>query len=142
MEQALALANESAHQGEVPIGAVLVKDGQVISRSGNSPISSLDPTAHAEINTMRLAATILGNYRLVETTLYSTLEPCVMCAGAIMHARISRLVFGAYDQKFGACGSVMNLFEHEKLNHHTSVEGGVMRTECATVLQTFFKNRR
>jgi len=142
MVQALTLAKESALKGEVPVGAILVKDGQVISQSGNSPISSLDPTAHAEVNTLRLAANIMGNYRLVGTTLYSTLEPCVMCAGAIIQARISRLVFGAYDQKSGACGSVIDLFGHEKLNHHTSVLGGVMPTECAEVLQTFFKIRR
>ncbi|MDC1311296.1 tRNA adenosine(34) deaminase TadA [Burkholderiales bacterium] len=142
MEQALKLATKSAANGEVPVGSVLVADGVIIAQSGNAPISLVDPTAHAEINTIREGASFSGNYRLVGTTLYSTLEPCVMCAGAIMHARIGRLVFGAYDKKSGACGSIVNLFENHQLNHHTSVVGGLMEDECAAVLKSFFQKRR
>ena len=142
MEQALKLASECAAKGEVPVGSVLVADDVIIAQSGNAPISLMDPTAHAEINTIRKGASCLGNYRLVGTTLYSTLEPCVMCAGAIMHARIERLVFGAYDEKSGACGSVVDLFGNNQLNHHTSVIGGLMANECAAVLKSFFKKRR
>ncbi|MBT5671453.1 MAG: tRNA adenosine(34) deaminase TadA [Betaproteobacteria bacterium] len=142
MSRALRFARESALRSEVPVGAVLVQDGNVIGGAGNSPIFSSDPTAHAEINTIRLAASAVRNYRLVGTTLYTTLEPCVMCAGAIIHARISRLVFGAYDPKSGACGSVVDLFSEHNLNHHTTVMGGVLQTECSEVLQTFFKSRR
>lgn len=142
MEQALQLASESAAQGEVPVGCVLVSNGKLIAQSGNSPISQIDPTAHAEIKAIRLGALHSRNYRLVGTTLYSTLEPCVMCAGAIMHARIERLVFGAYDKKSGACGSVVDLFGYEQLNHHTTVVGGVMANQCAAVLKSFFKKRR
>ncbi len=142
MSRALRFARESASRSEVPVGAVLVQDGKVIGGAGNSPIFSSDPTAHAEINTIRLAASAVRNYRLVGTTLYTTLEPCVMCAGAIIHARISRLVFGAYDPKSGACGSVVDLFSEHNLNHHTTVMGGVLQTECSEVLQTFFKSRR
>lgn len=142
MSRALRFARESASRSEVPVGAVLVQDGKVIGGAGNSPIFSSDPTAHAEINTIRLAASAVRNYRLVGTTLYTTLEPCVMCAGAIIHARISRLVFGAYDPKSGACGSVVDLFSEHNLSHHTTVMGGVLQTECSEVLQTFFKSRR
>ncbi|MDG1161839.1 MAG: tRNA adenosine(34) deaminase TadA [Burkholderiales bacterium] len=142
MSRALRFARESASRSEVPVGAVLVQNGKVIGGAGNSPIFSSDPTAHAEINTIRLAASAVRNYRLVGTTLYTTLEPCVMCAGAIIHARISRLVFGAYDPKSGACGSVVDLFSEHNLNHHTTVMGGVLQTECSEVLQTFFKSRR
>ena len=142
MSRALRFARESALRSEVPVGAVLVQDGKVIGGAGNSPIFSSDPTAHAEINTIRLAASAVRNYRLVGTTLYTTLEPCVMCAGAIIHARISRLVFGAYDHKSGACGSVVDLFSELNLSHHTTVMGGVLQTECSEVLQTFFKSRR
>lgn len=142
MSRALRFARESASRSEVPVGAVLVQNGKVIGGAGNSPIFSSDPTAHAEINTIRLAASAVRNYRLVGTTLYTTLEPCVMCAGAIINARISRLVFGAYDPKSGACGSVVDLFSEHNLNHHTTVMGGVLQTECSEVLQTFFKSRR
>jgi tRNA(adenine34) deaminase len=142
MEQALQLALESAAQGEVPVGCVLVSNGTVVAQSGNSPISQIDPTAHAEINAIRLGAQHFKNYRLVGTTLYSTLEPCIMCAGAIMHARIERLVFGAYDKKSGACGSLVDLFGNKQLNHHTSVVGGVMENQCAASLKSFFKKRR
>ena len=142
MEQALKLASENADQGEVPVGCVLVSNGVLIAQSGNSPISQIDPTAHAEINVIRSGALHTKNYRLIGTTLYSTLEPCAMCAGAIMHARIERLVFGAYDKKSGACGSVVDLFGNEQLNHHTTVVGGVMADQCAAVLKSFFKKRR
>ena len=142
MEQALQLASNSAAHGEVPVGCVLVLNGTVIAQSGNSPISHIDPTAHAEINAIRLGAQHFKNYRLIGTTLYSTLEPCAMCAGAIMHARIERLVFGAYDKKSGACGSVVDLFGNKQLNHHTSVVGGVMEDQCAASLKSFFKKRR
>jgi tRNA(adenine34) deaminase len=142
MQQALALASSAAINGEVPVGAIVVKDGQVIGRGGNAPIRLHDPTAHAEIQALRQAATHLGNYRLVDCTLYVTLEPCAMCAGAIQHARIAKLVYGASDPKTGACGSVINLMAEPKLNHHCEVVGGVMAVECGTMLSTFFKQRR
>lgn len=142
MQQALALAQRAAQQQEVPVGAVVVKDGLVIGRGSNAPISLHDPTAHAEIMALRDAAKHLGNYRLVDCTLYVTLEPCAMCSGAIQHARIARLVYGASDPKTGACGSVINVMAEPKLNHHTQVEGGVMHTECGALLSAFFKQRR
>jgi len=120
----------------------VVKDGVVIGRGGNASISSHDPTAHAEIAALRDAAQYLGNYRLVDCTLYVTLEPCAMCAGAMQHARIARLVYGASDSKTGACGSVVNLMAEPKLNYHTEVVGGVMAAECGAVLSTFFSDRR
>ncbi len=142
MLQALQLAQQAALAGEVPVGAIVVKDGAIIGRGGNAPIDSHDPTAHAEINAIRQAAQKIGNYRLVGCTLYVTLEPCAMCAGAIQHARIARLVFGASDPKTGACGSVINLMNEEKLNHHTKVTGGVLATECGHTLSAFFSARR
>jgi tRNA(adenine34) deaminase len=142
MQQALALASSAANNGEVPVGAIVVKDGQVIGRGGNAPIGLHDPTAHAEIQALRQAATHLGNYRLVDCTLYVTLEPCAMCAGAIQHARIAKLVYGASDQKTGAGGSVINLMAEPKLNHHCEVVSGVMAVECGTILSAFFKQRR
>jgi len=142
MQMALSLAEEAAQNGEVPVGAVVVKDGVVIGRGSNAPISQHDPSAHAEIQAMRDAAKYLGNYRLVDCTLYVTLEPCAMCAGAIQHARIARLVFGASDPKTGACGSVINLMAEERLNHHTEVTGGIMATECGSLLSQFFASRR
>jgi tRNA(adenine34) deaminase len=142
MQQALALASSAAINSEVPVGAIVVKDGQVIGRGGNAPIGLHDPTAHAEIQALRQAATHLGNYRLVDCTLYVTLEPCVMCAGAIQHARIAKLVYGASDPKTGACGSVIDLMAEPKLNHHCEVVGGVMAVECGTILSAFFKQRR
>jgi tRNA(adenine34) deaminase len=142
MQQALALASSAANNGEVPVGAIVVKDGQVIGRGGNAPIGLHDPTAHAEIQALRQAATHLGNYRLVDCKLYVTLEPCAMCAGAIQHARIAKLVYGASDHKTGACGSVINLMAEPKLNHHCEVVSGVMAVECGTILSTFFKQRR
>jgi tRNA(adenine34) deaminase len=142
MRMALALAAEAASQGEVPVGAVVVKDGKVIGRGRNAPIRLNDPTAHAEIQAMREAARYVGNYRLVDCTLYVTLEPCAMCSGAIQHARISRLVYGASDPKTGCCGSVVNLMEEPKLNHHCEVSNGLLATECGALLSAFFKLRR
>lgn len=142
MQQALALAELAAQQQEVPVGAVVVKDGVVIGRGSNAPIGLHDPSAHAEIIALRDAAKHLGNYRLVDCTLYVTLEPCAMCSGAIQHARIARLVYGASDPKTGACGSVINLMAEAKLNHHTTVEGGLLQTECGALLSAFFKQRR
>lgn len=142
MQLALALAQEAAEQGEVPVGAIIVKDGVVIGRGRNAPIGKHDPSAHAEIMAMREAAQTLGNYRLVDCTLYVTLEPCAMCSGAIQHARIARLVYGASDPKTGACGSVVNLMAETKLNHHCEVTAGVMAEDCGATLSDFFKQRR
>ena len=142
MQLALDLATHSALNGEVPVGAIVVKNGVIIGRGSNAPVGLHDPTAHAEIIAMREAATYLGNYRLVDCTLYVTLEPCAMCSGAIQHARIARLVYGASDPKTGACGSVVNLMSEPKLNHHTEVLGGVLAEQCGAVLTTFFKQRR
>jgi len=142
MHEALALAARAAEQGEVPVGAVVVKNGKIVGRGHNAPISSHDPTAHAEIRALRDAADALGNYRLGECTLYATLEPCAMCAGAIMHARIARLVYGAPDPKTGACGSVVDLFAENRLNHHAEVTGGVLAAEAGKQLSDFFAARR
>ncbi len=142
MKQALAQAHNAWSLGEVPVGAVLVKDGQVIATGFNQPIGNHDPSAHAEMMAIRQAASLLENYRLPGCELYVTLEPCPMCAGAIMHSRISRLVFGAMDPKTGAAGSVLNLFEQPKLNHHTEVVSGVLAEACGQVLKDFFAQRR
>lgn len=142
MRLALALATEAAKNGEVPVGAIVVKEGQIIGRGRNAPISLSDPTAHAEIQAMRDAAQHLGNYRLVDCTLYVTLEPCAMCSGAIQHARIARLVYGASDPKTGCCGSVVNLMAESKLNHHCAVASGTLAQECGALLSAFFKQRR
>lgn len=142
MRIAIALANEAASLGEVPVGAIVVKDSQIIGKGRNAPISLNDPTAHAEIQAMREAAQHLGNYRLVGCTLYVTLEPCAMCSGAIQHARIARLVYGASDPKTGCCGSVVNLMAEQKLNHHCEVSHGVLADECGTLLSDFFRQRR
>ncbi len=142
MQIALDLAQQAAAAGEVPVGAIVVKDGEIIGRGSNAPITTHDPTAHAEIRAMRDAARHLGNYRLVGCTLYVTLEPCAMCSGAIQHARIARLVYGASDPKTGACGSVVNLMAEPKLNHHTEISGGLLATECAALLSSFFSVRR
>lgn len=142
MRQALELAHMAGADGEVPVGAVVVHEGQVVGRGWNQPIGRHDPTAHAEVMAMRDAGTRLGNYRLVDCTLYVTLEPCVMCSGAIMHARIGRVVFGAADPKTGACGSVVNLFAEARLNHHAEVTGGVLASECGAMLSSFFAARR
>jgi tRNA(adenine34) deaminase len=142
MQIALDLANQAAYNGEVPVGAIVVKDGAIIGRGANAPIALHDPSAHAEIIAMREAAQFLGNYRLVDCTLYVTLEPCAMCSGAMQHARIAKLVFAASDAKTGACGSVINLMNEPKLNHHCEVIGGVLAEECGAVLSAFFKQRR
>src|SRR4051812_18728305 len=142
MREALALAEAAEQGGEVPVGAVVVREGAIIGRGFNQPISSHDPSAHAEIIAMREAAAHLGNYRLIGCELFVTLEPCVMCAGAMMHARIARVVFGAKDPKTGACGSVIDLFAESKLNHHTRVEGGVLAAEAGSQLSAFFARRR
>lgn len=142
MQQAIALAMQAAAQQEVPVGAIVVKDGVVIGRGSNAPISLSDPSAHAEMLALRDAAKNIGNYRLVDCTLYVTLEPCAMCAGAIQHARIARLVYGAADPKTGACGSVVNLMNEPKLNHHTQVTSGLLADDCGHILSTFFKARR
>ncbi len=142
MRQALEQARHAWDLGEVPVGAVVVKDGVVIARGYNQPIGRHDPTAHAEIVALRAAAEALGNYRLPGCELYVTLEPCVMCSGAMMHARLARVVYGATDPKTGACGSVVNLFGQEQLNHHTAITGGVMADECGAMLKSFFAARR
>lgn len=142
MRLALEQAQLAWNLGEVPVGAVVVKDGEVIAIGCNQPIGRHDPTAHAEIVALRAAAEKLGNYRLPGCELYVTLEPCVMCSGAMMHARLAKVVFGAADPKTGACGSVINLFEQEQLNHHTEIEGGVLADECGDMLKRFFAARR
>jgi tRNA(adenine34) deaminase len=142
MRAALDLAAQAEACGEVPVGAVVVKDGNVVGRGYNHPISAHDPTAHAEIVAMRDAAQRSGNYRLGGCDLYVTLEPCAMCAGAIMHARIGRVIYGAADPKTGACGSVVDLFSEARLNHHTRVTAGVAAAEAGLLLQRFFAARR
>jgi len=141
MREALVLADAAEARGEVPVGALVVLDGVVIGRGSNQPIGTHDPTAHAEVIALRDAAAARGNYRLPGATLYVTLEPCAMCAGAIIHARIGRVVYGARDLKTGACGSVVDLFE-TKLNHHAEVIEGVMADECGARLSAFFSRRR
>jgi tRNA(adenine34) deaminase len=142
MREALALAREAGAAGEVPVGAVVVKDGVVIGRGCNRPVAERDPTGHAEIIALREAAGRIGNYRLTGCALYVTLEPCAMCAGAMMHARIARVVFGAADPKTGACGGVVDLFADRRLNHHATVTEGVLAAEAAALLQEFFSARR
>lgn len=144
--QWMALAIEQAKQaqevGEVPIGAILIQNNQLIVSAHNQPISNNDPTAHAEIQLLRAAGKQLNNYRLSNTTLYATLEPCAMCLGAIVHARVSRIVFGAYDQKSGACGSCIDLPNSQCFNHSISIQGGILADQCKEPLQQFFKSRR
>lgn len=142
MRQAMALAAEASAAGEVPVGAVVVVKGEIVGRGHNAPIGRSDPTAHAEIQALREAALRVGNYRLPDATIYVTLEPCAMCAGAILHARLARVVYGAADPKTGACGSVADLFADPRLNHQTLVTGGVLQAECAEQLRVFFRNRR
>ncbi len=142
MREALALAQQAEALGEVPVGAVVVKVGVIIGRGRNQPIAAHDPTAHAEVVAMRDAAARIGNYRLAGCELYVTLEPCVMCAGAIMHARVGRVVYGADDPKTGACGSVVDLFSEPKLNHHETGAHGVLAEECSAKLRDFFNQRR
>ena len=145
-ETFMRLALDQAHNawalGEVPVGALVVKDGQVIATGFNQPVGNADPTAHAEIQAMRAASEMLGNYRLAHCDLYVTLEPCAMCAGAMQHARIRRLVYGAADPKTGACGSVIDLFAEPRLNHHATVTAGVLGEECGSLLSEFFAERR
>lgn len=142
MQLALEAAHDAASAGEVPVGAVVVQDGKLIGRGFNQPILRSDPTAHAEIMALREAAAHLGNYRLPGCTLYVTLEPCLMCSGAIMHSRLARVVFGASDPKTGVAGSVLNVYDEARLNHHTIVRGGVLAEECGALLSSFFAARR
>jgi len=142
MGRALELAREAADNGEVPVGAVLVKDGEIIAEGFNHPIGLNDPTAHAEIMTLRRAGLALENYRLPDTTLYVTLEPCAMCAGAMVHARVKRLVYGATEPRTGAAGSIVNIVEHDALNHRMAVTGGVCAEEAGALLRAFFEVRR
>ncbi len=142
MALALAQARLAAEAGEVPVGAVLVRNGQLIATGRNTPVAQHDPSAHAEINALRAGAAALGNYRLDGCELFVTLEPCAMCAGAMLHSRLARVVFGATDPKTGAAGSVLDLFAQPRLNHRTQVSGGVLADECAAVLQAFFQQRR
>jgi tRNA(adenine34) deaminase len=142
MARALELAREAERAGEVPVGAVIVKDDAIVGEGWNRPISTSDPTAHAEIVAMRAAAQKLDTYRLLDTTLYVTLEPCPMCAGAMVHARVKRLVYAATDPRAGAAGTIFNIVQHPSLNHRLECEAGLMSEECATLLRTFFQGRR
>ena len=142
MRMAIEQAQLATQSGEVPVGAVLVRDGQIISRAFNKPIANHDPSAHAEMLALREAALNEENYRIPGSTLYVTLEPCAMCSGAMLHARVGRVVYGASDPKTGAAGSVLNLFSLKQINHQTSVEGGIMSEECGQLLRDFFKGRR
>jgi len=142
MQRSLELAQRAEADGEVPVGAVIVMDNEIIGAGWNRPIAGHDPTAHAEINALRAAASQLGNYRLCATTLYVTLEPCVMCAGAIIQARVARVVYGATDPKTGAAGSVFAILGTERLNHRVEVTGGILAAESGALLQDFFRNKR
>lgn len=142
MRLALEQAAAAGARGEVPVGAVLVRGTEVISTGGNSPVASHDPTAHAEVEALRAGGRVLGSYRLTDTTLYVTLEPCVMCAAAIVHARVRRVVFGAWDPRAGAAGSITDVFSLPQLNHRVDVFGGVLMEECGLLLKEFFATRR
>ncbi|WP_419470720.1 tRNA adenosine(34) deaminase TadA [Duffyella gerundensis] len=142
MRHALGLAQRAWEQGEVPVGAVLVQGERVIGEGWNRPIGQHDPTAHAEMMALRQGGKVLENYRLLDTTLYVTLEPCVMCAGAMIHSRITRLVFGARDEKTGAAGSLLDVMRHPGMNHQVTIEHGVLASECAAMLSDFFRMRR
>lgn len=142
MQHALHLAQQAEAAGEVPVGAVIVKDGVIVGEGWNRPIATHDPSAHAEMVAMRAAAHALQNYRLLGTTLYVTLEPCAMCAGAMVHARVKRLVYGAPDPRAGAAGTIFNITQHEALNHRVEVTGGVLEAECGAMLKRFFQARR
>jgi len=142
MREALAEAQKAAKAGEVPVGAVLVHNGQVMARAGNAMVASKDATQHAEMRVLKAAAYAIGDTRLTSATLYVTLEPCAMCAGAILHTRLARVVFGAWDEKAGMVGSVHDLLRHPKLNHRPEVQGGVLESECAEPLTNFFRTRR
>jgi len=142
MRHALRLAQRAADEGEVPVGAVIVRDNVLLAEGWNRPISAHDPTAHAEIMALRAAGSAAANYRLPGTTLYVTLEPCVMCAGAIVHARVERVVYAASDPRVGAAGSAFSLLDNERFNHAVAVQGGVLAEECGGLLKGFFKARR
>lgn len=142
MSKALALAEQAGVAGEVPVGAILVKDGQIVGEGWNQPISGCDPTAHAEVIALRDAATKLGNYRLPGTTLYVTIEPCTMCVGALLHARVSRLVFGATEPRAGAIVSQLQLTESAHYNHKIEVVGGILSDQCSELMSSFFRQRR
>lgn len=142
MHEALVLARQAWAMGEVPIGAIVVRNGKIIGRGFNQPIASHDPTAHAEIVALREAAKYLANYRLADCELYVTLEPCIMCVGAMLHARLKRVVFGTFDPKTGACGSLIDLPASRALNHHTKFIGGVLIADCGGLLKEFFMERR
>ena len=142
MTLALVQARAAMAAGEIPVGAVVVRAGQVIATGSNAPVGHHDPTAHAEIEALRAAALTMGNYRLVDCELFVTLEPCAMCVGAMLHARLRRVVFGALDPKTGAAGSVLDLFSNTQLNHQTEVQGGVLADQCGSLLQDFFKQKR
>jgi tRNA(adenine34) deaminase len=142
MARALELARAAAAAGEVPVGAVVVKDDEIVAEGWNRPIGTCDPTAHAEIIALRTAGNVLGTYRLIDTTLYVTLEPCAMCAGAMVHARVGRLVFGATDPRAGAAGSVFNVVQNPALNHRVELSSGVLAEQCGTLLRDFFAARR
>ena len=142
MAHALSLAERAASMNEVPVGAVIVKAGEIIGEGWNSPIHDSDPSAHAEMQAIRMAAANMQNYRLTDATLYVTLEPCSMCAGAIVHARLKRVVFGAFDAKTGAAGSVMQLLQHSQLNHQAEITGGILEDRCAQTISAFFARRR
>lgn len=142
MRRALELAREAEAAGEVPVGCVIVRDGQVVGEGWNRPIGARDPTAHAEMVALRAAAAVSDSYRLTGTTLYVTLEPCAMCAGAMVHARVQRLVYAATDPRAGAAGSVFNIVQHPALNHRIESEGGVLAEECGALLRDFFVARR
>jgi tRNA(adenine34) deaminase len=142
LQAAIAQANAAQEAGEVPVGAVIVRDGEIIATGRNRMITDHDPTAHAEIAALRAAGIALGNYRLEGCDLYCTLEPCAMCAGAILHARIRRLVYAASDPKAGACGSVLGVMNHPQLNHRVEVASGLLAEECGAILTAFFRSRR
>ncbi len=142
MQAALQLAQHAVTQEEVPVGAVVIRDGNIIGKGWNQPIVRNDPCAHAEIMALRAAANSLHNYRLPNTTLYVTLEPCMMCVGAIVHARVKRVVFGAYDPKTGAAGSAFDLLADKRHNHTIEITGGILEQDCAAILQEFFRMRR
>lgn len=142
MQRAFELAQKAKEHDEVPVGAVIVYQDQIIGEGWNQPISSNDPTAHAEIIALRDAGNKVGNYRLPNATMYVTLEPCAMCAGAILHARLSKIIFAVADPKTGACGSIFNLLQAEELNHKVEIDKGIMEDECRSLIQTFFKEKR
>lgn len=142
MQKAIDLAKQAATNGEVPVGAIVVKEGTIIGTGSNAPIANHDPTAHAEILALRAASNTIQNYRLIGCDLYVTLEPCAMCIGAILHARIANVYYGANDPKTGACGSVINLLDQPQINHHTHCHSGILEEPCSQLLRDFFRERR